>query len=104
MQPDAPESRAHLSAYMDGRARAHTPMLMTEGNNLNSGFGFIKWIRRQGESRELVTALSTCLGLLRQACPREAPSEKTDVDAEIAQIYRRLPEANYHLQVGLIVR
>ena len=38
----------HLSAYMDGRARAHTPMLMTEGNNLNRGFGFIKWIRRQG--------------------------------------------------------
>ncbi|MEE2727881.1 MAG: hypothetical protein VX792_12470 [Candidatus Latescibacterota bacterium] len=38
----------HLSAYMDGRSRAHTPMLMTGGNNLNRGFGFVKWIRRQG--------------------------------------------------------
>ena len=55
-------------------------------------------------SCELETVLSTCLGLLRQVCPSETTSEKTEANAEIAQTYRRLPGVNYQLQVGLIGR
>ena len=94
----------YLGAYTDSKARAHTPMLMTEGDNPNHGFGSVEWIREQGVRCGLVTASSTCIGLLWQACPREAPLEKTEADAEIAQTYRRLPGVNYHLQVGLIGR
>jgi len=79
-------------------------MLTTDGNNPNHGFGSVEWVCEQGVRFGLVTALSTCLGLLRQVCPREAPSKKTEADAEIAQTYRRLPGVNYHLQVGLIGR
>ena len=94
----------YLDAYTDSKARAHTPMLTTDGNNPNHGFGSVEWIREQGVRCGLVTALPTCIGLLRQACPHEAPLEKTEADAEIAQTYRRLPGVNYHLQVGLIGR
>ena len=74
----------YLDAYADSKARAHTPMLMTEGDNPNHGFGSVEWIREQWVRCGLVTALSTCIGLLRQACPREAPLEKTEAEQPAA--------------------
>ena len=48
----------YLDAYADSKARAHTPMLMTEGNNPNHGFGSVEWIREQWPTLPLVDMLA----------------------------------------------